>query len=72
MDGAPVRRMRLGAEAPEIGVDEASMDRPGNEFRAHDERSQKGQIGLRPNNHGVIELLPDRGQRLGSSLVRER
>ena len=32
VDGAPVGRMRLRAEAPEIGVDEAGVERAGREL----------------------------------------
>ena len=34
VDGPPVGRMRLSAEAPEIGVDEAGVDRSRRDLRA--------------------------------------
>ena len=66
MDGAPVGRMRLGAEAPEIGVDEAGVHRSGRELRAAHERLEEGEIGLRSDDDGVVELFQHGGQRLGS------
>jgi hypothetical protein len=53
-------------QAPKIGVDEAGVHRPGREFPAAQKRPQEGEIGLRPDDHGVIELLQHRGQRLGA------
>ena len=67
VDGAPVRWMRLGAEAAKICVDESGVDRPGCEFPAREKRVEEGEIGLRPDDDSVVELLPDRRQRLGAS-----
>ena len=64
VDGAPVGRMRLSAEAPEIGVDEAGVHRSGRELRAAHERLEEGEIGLRSDDDGVVELLQHGGQRL--------
>jgi hypothetical protein len=57
VDDALIRRMRLGAEAPEIGVNEAGVHRPDRELPAAQKRPQERQVGLRPDNHGVVELL---------------
>ena len=66
VDSLPVRRMRLSPKAPEIGVDEAGVDRSGRELPTAQEPAQKGEIGLRPDDDGVVELLQERGQRLGA------
>ena len=66
MDGLFVRRMRLGPEPSEIGVDEAGVDRSGRKLRAPQELAQEREIGLRPDDDGVVELVQERGQRLGA------
>ena len=65
VQGPLVGRMRLGAEPAEVRVDEAGVDRPGLEFRTAQEPAQEGEIGLRPDDHRVVELLEKRSQRLG-------
>ena len=66
VNGLSVRRMRLGPEAPGIGVDETRVDRSGHEFRARQELEQEREIGLRPDDHGVVKRPRKRGQRLGA------
>ena len=62
-----VRRTRLGAEPSKVQVDEAGVDRPGLELGAAHQRAQESEIGLRPDDDGVVELLCERGQRLGAA-----
>ena len=58
--------MRLSPKAPEIGVDEAGVDRSGRELPAPQQLAQEGEIGLRPDDDGVVERAQERGQRLGA------
>ena len=56
VDGLCVGRMRLSPEASEIGVDEAGVDRSGGELPTAQEPAQESEIGLRPDDDGVVEL----------------
>ena len=66
MDGLSVRRMRLGPKAPEIGVNEAGVDRSGPEFRALKQHAKEREIGLRPDDDGVVKLADEPGHGLGA------
>ena len=67
VDGSPVGRTRLSAEPSEVHVDEAGVDRPGGELPTAQKRAQESEIGLRPDDHRVVELFSERGQRLGAA-----
>ena len=49
-----------------MGVDEPGVERPGHDLRAAHERAQEGEIGLRPDHDGVVELLVERLERVGA------
>ena len=46
-----------------MGVDEAGVERAGRDLRAFHQRAQEGQIGLRPDHDGVVELPVEQRQR---------
>ena len=47
-------------------VDEAGVERAGRDLRAAHQRAQEGEIGLRPDHDGVVELPVEHAQRLGA------
>ena len=66
MDGSFVRRVRLGAEPPEIGVDEAGVEGAGRELRARAaEPRRKARLVFGPMTTAP-RAPAQRGQRLGA------